>query len=235
MVGVQYLELWKPYAFPAPLEVWQTTVRLVQNGTLPIAILTSMRRILVGYSLSILLGSVIGVLVVSFKYLDKHLGALILGLQTLPNICWLPFAVIWFGLNEKAITFVIAIGSTFAIAMSIESGIKNVNPLYIRAAKTLGATKYKLYRHVVIPAALPQIVVGLKQAWSFAWRALMAGEMMIATRGLGQVLMWGRDLADITQVASVMIVIIVIGLLVDKVVFSTVDKKIRYRWGLLKK
>jgi NitT/TauT family transport system permease protein len=142
---------------------------------------------------------------------------------------------LWFGLNENAITFVIAIGSTFAIAMSIESGIKNVNPLYIRAARTMGASGYKLYRSVIIPAAMPNIVMGLKQAWSFAWRALMAGEMLTATKGLGQVLMWGRDLADISQVMGVMIVIIILGLVVDKLVFSAVEKNMRHRWGLLHK
>lgn len=234
-VGVEWLGVWKPYTFPSPFNVFRSIIKLTRNNVLPIAILTSMRRILVGYFASIVFGVGVGVLIVSFKYLDKHLSPLILGLQTLPSICWLPFAILWFGLNESAITFVIAIGSTFAIAMSIESGIKNVNPIYIRAARTMGAKGYKLYRHVIIPAALPNIVMGLKQAWSFAWRALMAGEMLTATRGLGQVLMWGRDLADISQVMGVMIVIIVIGLIVDKVVFSLIEKNIRHRWGLLNK
>lgn len=194
-----------------------------------------MKRILIGYSTSVLIGSFIGILIVKFKYLDDNLSPLILGLQTLPSICWLPFAILWFGLGESAITFVIAIGSTFAIAMSIESGIKNVNPLFIRAGRTMGAKGFTLYRKIIIPAALPNIVMGLKQAWSFAWRALMAGEMLTATRGLGQVLMWGRDLADISQVMAVMIVIILIGLLVDKLIFTSVEKNIRYKWGLLHK
>jgi len=234
-IGVNWLEIWKPYAFPSPVNVYRSIVFLISNNTLPIAIMTSMKRILIGYTTSILIGSLIGVLIVSFKYLDRNLSPLILGLQTLPSICWLPFAILWFGLNENAITFVIAIGSTFAIAMSIESGIKNVNPLFIRAGRTMGSSGYKLYRHIIIPAALPNIVTGLKQAWSFAWRALMAGEMLTATKGLGQVLMWGRDLADISQVMAVMIVIILLGLLVDKLVFSTIEKNMRYRWGLLQK
>lgn len=234
-IGVNWLSIWKPYAFPSPLNVIRSIIFLTSNQTLPIAIATSMKRILIGYAISVLIGSVIGMLIVSFKYLDENLSPLILGLQTLPSICWLPFAILWFGLNENAITFVIAIGSTFAIAMSIESGIKNVNPLYIRAGRTMGAKGLTLYRKIILPAALPNIVTGLKQAWSFAWRALMAGEMLTATRGLGQVLMWGRDLADISQVMAVMIVIIVIGLLVDKLVFATAEKNIRYKWGLLHK
>lgn len=232
-IGVEWLEIWKPYIFPSPFNVLKSFSRLLETKVLPIAIITSMRRIAIGYFTSIVIGSFIGILIVSFKYLDNHLSPLILGLQTLPSICWLPFAILWFGLNENAITFVIAIGSTFAIAMSIESGIKNVNPIIIRAARTMGASRYKLYRHVIIPAALPNIVTGLKQAWSFAWRALMAGEMLTATKGLGQVLMWGRDLADISQVMCVMVVIIMLGLLVDKLVFSAIEKNIRYRWGLL--
>lgn len=234
-IGVNWLSIWKPYAFPSPLNVIRSIVFLTSNQTLPIAIVTSMKRILMGYAISVLIGSVIGMLIVSFKYMDENLSPLILGLQTLPSICWLPFAILWFGLNENAITFVIAIGSTFAIAMAIESGIKNVNPLYIRAGRTMGAKGLTLYRKIILPAALPNIVTGLKQAWSFAWRALMAGEMLTATRGLGQVLMWGRDLADISQVMAVMIVIIVIGLLVDKLVFATAEKNIRYKWGLLHK
>lgn len=234
-IGVNWFGIWKPYAFPSPINVFKSIVFLTANKTLPIAIATSMKRILIGYSTSVLIGSFIGILIVKFKYLDDNLSPLILGLQTLPSICWLPFAILWFGLGESAITFVIAIGSTFAIAMSIESGIKNVNPLFIRAGRTMGAKGFTLYRKIIIPAALPNIVMGLKQAWSFAWRALMAGEMLTATRGLGQVLMWGRDLADISQVMAVMIVIILIGLLVDKLIFASVEKNIRYKWGLLHK
>ncbi|MBN2285010.1 MAG: ABC transporter permease [Tissierellales bacterium] len=232
-IGVKWLQIWKPYTFPSPAFVLRSLIKLTQSNVLPIAIATSLRRIMIGYTTSIGIGTLIGVLMVSFKFLDKHLSSLVLGLQTLPSICWLPFAILWFGLNENAITFVIAIGSTFAIAMSIESGIKNVNPLFIRAARTMGSKGYKLYRTVIIPAAMPNIVMGLKQAWSFAWRALMAGEMLTATKGLGQVLMWGRDLADISQVMGVMIVIIILGLVVDKLVFSAVEKNIRHKWGLL--
>ena len=144
----------------------------------------------------------------------------------------MPFAILWFGLSEISIIFVIAIGSTFAVAISVKYAIQNINPLYIRAAKTMGARGSKVYTHVILPAALPDIVSGLKQGWSFAWRALMAGEMLSSTKGLGQVLMVGRDLADISQVVAVMIVIIILGLVVDKLVFSRLEKNMRYKWGL---
>jgi NitT/TauT family transport system permease protein len=231
-LGVEVFGIWKFYTFPAPFAVFETLIGLIADNTFGIAIIASMKRIIVGYSISILIGVTMGLIIVRFKYLDEHLSPLILGLQTLPSICWLPFAILWYGLNESSIIFVITIGSTFAIAIAIESGIKNVNPIFIRAAKTMGASGITIYWNVIIPASLPNVISGLKQGWSFAWRALMAGEMLSATKGLGQVLMVGRDLADISQVMAVMIVIIVLGLVVDKLIFGRIEVNIRQRWGL---
>ncbi|MDD3893444.1 MAG: ABC transporter permease [Syntrophomonadaceae bacterium] len=231
-IFVDVFSIWKPYTFPSPLSVMKTLIDLVADNTLGIAIVASIKRIIVGYLISLAIGIVVGLTIVRFKYLDENLSALILGLQTLPSICWLPFAILWFGLNESAILFVIAVGSTFAIAISIESGIKNVNPLYLRAARTMGAQGLKIYWNVIIPASLPSVISGMKQGWSFAWRALMAGEMLSATKGLGQVLMVGRDLADISQVMAVMIVIIILGLVVDKLIFGRIETNVRHRWGL---
>ena len=226
------LRIWKPYTFPSPLSVFETLAGLINDNTLGIAIVASMKRIIIGYLISIIIGIIIGLTIVRYKYIDENFSALILGLQTLPSICWLPFAILWYGLNESAIIFVIAIGSTFAISIAIESGIKNVNPIYIKAAKTMGAKGISIYWNVIIPASLPNVVTGLKQGWSFAWRALMAGEMLSATTGLGQVLMVGRDLADISQVMAVMIIIITLGLTVDKLLFARVESEIRQKWGL---
>jgi NitT/TauT family transport system permease protein len=231
-LGVDIFKFWKPYIFPSPIDVFTTLIALIKDNTIGTAIAASLKRIIVGYSISILIGISLGLIIAKFKYLEENLGPLILGLQTLPSICWLPFAILWFGLNESSIIFVVAIGSTFAVAMSITYAIKNVNPLFIRAARTMGAKGSKIYTQVILPAALPDIVSGLKMGWSFAWRALMAGEMLSATKGLGQVLMVGRDLADISQVVSVMIVIIVLGLLVDKVIFERLEKSMRHKWGL---
>lgn len=231
-LGVDWLRLWKSYIFPSPMAVFATLWELVADGTLGIAVLASAKRIFIGYLLSIIIGSIIGISIVRFKYLDENISPIILGLQALPSICWLPFSILWFGLNESAIIFVITVGSTFAVSIAIESGIKNVNPLFIRAAKTMGAKGFNLYWNVIIPASLPSIISGLKQGWSFAWRALMAGEMISATKGLGQVLMLGRDLADISQVMAIMLVIIVLGVSVDKLIFGRIEFNIRQRWGL---
>jgi NitT/TauT family transport system permease protein len=226
--------LWKPYIFPSPIAVLTTLWELAIDGTLGIAVVASAKRILVGYFLSIVIGILVGLVIVRFKYLDENLSPLILGLQTLPSICWLPFSILWYGLNESAIIFVITVGSTFAVSIAIESGMKNINPLFVRAAKTMGARGFSLYWNVIIPASLPSIISGLKQGWSFAWRALMAGEMISATKGLGQVLMVGRDLADISQVMAIMLVIVVLGVAVDKIIFGRIELNIRQKWGLHK-
>ena len=174
-----------------------------------------------------------GALIIRFSYLERNLKPLILGIQTLPSICWVPFAILWFGLTESAIVFVIVMGSAFGIALSIESGIKNIPPIYIKAAQTMGVKPLALYRRVIFPAALPAFISGLKQGWSFAWRALMSGEVMSASVGLGYTLMVGRDLADINQVMSVMLIIICIGILIDKGIFSLLENHILRQRGLL--
>lgn len=230
--GVDVLSIWKAYTFPAPIDVFKSLYFLSIDNTLAIAIAASMRRLIIGYLLSVVIGLALGLFIVRYKYLGQNIKSLLLGLQTLPSICWLPFAILWYGLSEKTIIFVIAMGSIFAISIATEGAINNVYPLYIKSAKTMGAKGMKLYLNVVVPASLPSIVAGLKQGWSFAWRALMAGEMLVATRGLGQVLMIGRDLADISQVLAVMIVIIAIGLLLDNVVFGRIEANIRQKWGL---
>ena len=123
-------------------------------------------------------------------------------------------------------------GAAFGIAISVDNAIKNIQPIYVKAALTMGASKSQLYRRVILPAALPELVSGLKQGWSFAWRALMAGEVMTTSIGLGQTLITGRDLADINQVMLVMLVIVIIGILIDKCIFSVIEKHLLKKRGL---
>lgn len=231
-IFVELFKIWKPYVFPSPISVIETFVRLLSDNTLTVAMIATVRRMLIGYLIAVVIGVVVGLAIVKSEFLDKNLRPLILGFQTLPSVCWLPFAILWYGLSEKAIIFVTAIGSIFSITLAVESGIKNVNPLYIKAAKTMGATGLRLYLNVIFPASLPFVISGMKQGWSFAFRALMAGEMLFATKGLGQVLMVGRDLADMSQVISVMIVMIVFGLVIEKAIFGPLENQIRIRWGL---
>lgn len=234
-ICVEWLHIWKPYIFPQPIEVFKTMWYLAADNTLFIAITSSLQRLVAGYLLSVVIGVAIGLVIVKYKYIDENFRSLILGLQTLPSIVWLPFAILWFGLTESAIIFVIAIGSIFAISIATESGIKNANPLYIRAAKTMGAEGRRLYFNVILPSAMPSVISGMKQGWSFAWRALMAGEMLIGAKGLGNVLMVGRELGDISQVVAVMIVIVFVGLIIDKAAFGRIEEKMRTSWGLNRK
>lgn len=222
----------KPYAIPNPAGVVRCFLLLLSDGTLPAAILGSLFRVVIGFFISVLLGILLGICIVNSDYLAQNLKPLILGVQTLPSICWVPFAILWFGLSESAIIFVVIMGSAFGIALSIESCIKNIPPIYVKAAKTMGVDSYQLYRYVIFPAALPAFLGGLKQGWSFAWRALMSGEVMSASMGLGYTLMVGRDLADINQVMTVMLVIILIGILIDKGIFTALEWRILRKRGL---
>lgn len=231
-IGVDVLALWKSYAFPSPIGVIISLKDLIKNGSLFWAIISSLRRALAGFIIAVILGIAIGILITNIDYLNRNMKPLLLGVQSLPSICWVPFAILWFGINEAAIIFVVVAGSVFSVSLAVEQGIRMIPPIYIKAAKTMGAKKGDLYRYIIFPAVLPQIIAGLKQAWSFAWRALMSGEVMSASIGLGYSLMLGRDMADINQVMAVMLIIILVGILVDKVAFSMWEKRILKKRGL---
>ncbi|KHD34996.1 sulfate ABC transporter permease [Clostridium acetobutylicum] len=234
-VFVDILGVWKAYTFPSPGEVYNALAYLVKDNTLFIATGASLTRLVIGYIIALFIGIALALVCIKYKYLDENLTPLMLGLQTLPSVCWIPFAILWYGIDERSIIFVTVVGSLFSIAISTISGVKNVNPIYVKAARTMGARGKNLYFDVVIPSALPEIISGMRQGWSFAWRALMAGEMLSATKGLGQVLTAGRELGDISQVMAVMIIIIAFGLIFDKLLFEKVEKNIRYKCGLEKK
>ena len=232
-LGVSVFGFWKPYAFPNPLGAWESLVSIIRQNALLNAVAHSLRRAFAGYFLAVLVGIVPGLLMARFRLVARTAGPLILGVQTLPSICWVPFAILWFGLRESAIIFVIVMGSALSIAISVDLAIRNVSPLYINAAKTMGAKGLTLYSRVVFPASLPALVSGLKQGWSFAWRSLMAGEVMSASIGLGQALTMGRDLANINRVMLIIIVIIIIGVVIEKLVFATIENRISKRLGYL--
>lgn len=193
----------------------------------------SLRRMLVGYGLSMLIGVPLGVLLARVKWVEETLGSLVMGLQTLPSICWLPLALLWFGLNDTAILFVVVMGSLLSITVAVQDGINNVPPGYIRAARTMGTKPLALYTEVLLPAALPTILTGAKLGWSFAWRALMSGELLFVSLGLGHMLMMGRELADMSQVIAVMLVIVALGLMTDIAIFGALETRVRERWGLV--
>lgn len=232
-LAVDVLEITKSYTLPSPLGVAERCIELLEDGTLVQATVNSLGRGFAGYVIAVVIGVLLGLLLHQVKYLQKNLKPMVLGMQTLPSVCWVPFSILWFGLSTKAILFVVIMGATFSIAIAVDNAIKNVPPIYIKAALTMGAKKMQLYRQVILPACLPELVSGLKQGWSFAWRALMAGEVMTTSIGLGQTLITGRDLADINQVMLVMIVIVLVGIIIDKCIFSVIERKMLRKRGLI--
>ena len=226
------LKVWPPYVFPTPQGVVDSLWAGFVDHSFWIAIAVSMKRMLLGYSLSVVLGMVLGLGVASNKFLEETMGGLLVSLQSLPSICWLPLAVLWFGLTEKAILFVVVMGSLLSVTIAMETGRQQMPKIYGMAGRNLGAGGFKLFWHVLLPASLPYILSGLKQGWAFAWRSLISGEMIFVSLGLGQLLMMGRDLNDMSQVIAVMILIITIGYLVDGLVFKTIERRLQHKWGL---
>ncbi len=227
---------WKPvYVLPGPLDVWSELTTEMGTPEFWSALATTMRRAVTGFALAVVVGSVIGIAVARIKVLRAGVGSLITGLQTMPSIAWFPLAILLFGLSEQAILFVVVLGAAPSAANGIISGIDHIQPQLLRVAGTLGAHGWGLYRHIVVPAALPSYVSGLKQGWAFAWRSLMAGELLviIAQRpSLGANLSYARETADAPRLLATMVVILMLGMVVDAV-FSAADARMRRRRGLL--
>jgi len=226
---------WRPdYLLPGPLPVFQ---RLSEDLTQPAfyaGVAITLRRALVGYAIAIAIGSVIGVLVARAPIVRKAVGHAILGLQSMPSIAWLPLAILLFQQSEGAVLVVVILGAAPAVATGLLAGVDHVQPLLVRVGRVMGARGIQLYRYVILPAALPGYVGGLKQGWAFAWRSLMAAEIIniIANQpSIGQQLQFAHDFADSQQLLALMIVIFSIGVTVD-LAFGFADRAIRRRRGL---
>src|SRR5947209_16027759 len=174
-----------------------------------------------------LIGVPLGIALARKKYLEETIGSLVTGFQALPSICWLPLALLWFGLNDKAILFVVVMGSLVSITVAVADGVKNLPPAYERASRTMGTKGLAFYLEVLLPASLPALLTGAKLGWAYAWRALMAGELLFVSQGLGHMLMYGRELADMSQVLTIMLVIMGLGLLTDRAIFGVLERRIR--------
>jgi NitT/TauT family transport system permease protein len=227
---------WKPdYVLPGPVPVFERLAQDLGNRNFDLGIAITMRRALIGYAIAVVIGSAVGILVARVAVLRKAFGSAILGLQSMPSIAWFPFAILLFGLNETAIFFVVILGAAPAVAGGLLSGVDHVQPLLVRVGRVMGARGLRLYRHVILPAALPSFVGGLKQGWAFAWRSLMAGEIIGIVGhqlSLGQQIQVARDFADADQLLALILVILVIGIAIDSL-FGSLDRVIRRRWGLL--
>ena len=230
-----HLSGWKKDVIPGPAAVFSDLWAMLHTALLWQAIGTTVRRAVLGFGLALVIGVVIGALVSRIKPLRAAVGSMITALQTMPSIAWFPFAIILFGVSTEAILFVMVLGAAPSIANGLIAGVDYTPPLLLRAGRTMGLSRIAMYRHLILPASLPSFVAGLKQGWAFAWRSLMAGELLVIILGqpsIGVLLSNYQDQTDMTGAISIMIVILVIGIVVD-MVFSKLDLTIRRRRGML--
>ena len=227
-------KIWSAVLLPDPLSVWDYLKSAMEDGTLLQASLVTMRRLLTGYVIGIALGLPLGLLTARFRFCEDTLGVIALGFQTLPSVCWVPLALLWFGQTEAAMLFVVIMGTLWSVIIATDNGVRNVPPIFAQAARTMGSKQLHTWLQVILPASLPFIVSGMKQGWAFAWRSLMAAEIYVTILsgfGLGHLLHYGRELNAMDQVIGVMFVIVVIGLLADKILFSPWERFLHRRWG----
>jgi NitT/TauT family transport system permease protein len=199
------------------------------------AVVVSASRLAAGFIFSIALGSALGLIMWRYRFMDGLLGPLFLGMQTLPSVCWVPLAIIFFHYSERAVVFVLIMGSFFAVAISLRDGLRTIPPLYQRAGLMLGARSWRLYRYVLLPASLPALASGLRQGFSFAWRSLMGAEFVLAVErhGVGYLLQQARDFNDDGGIVAIMIIMVVIGMLADRLAFARLERKVQQRFGLM--
>jgi len=228
---------WSPVLVPDPLSVWQYLCSAAEDRTLFEALWVTVKRLLLGYFIGVVMGVPLGLVTARFKWAGDTIGVLGLGLQTLPSVCWVPLALLWFGQTEGAMLFVVIMGTLWSVQISTDSGVRNVPPIYQRAAQTMGSRGLHTWMKVNLPASLPFIVSGIKQGWAFAWRSLMAAEIYVTVLtgfGLGFLLHNGRELGAMDQVVGIMLVIVIIGLLADKILFSPWERFLHRRWGTVR-
>lgn len=231
---------WAETALPTPASVLESFFSNLTSPNPPRESIidgtqASLIRLVLGLAIGIVVGTLIGLAMAASRYVQRSIGSFMSGLQALPSISWLPLAILWFQLSERAVLFVVVIGAIPAVAIATAGSVRLVPPLLTRAGRTLGARGWTLYRRVVLPAAVPGYVAGLQQAWALGWRALMAGELLLLAtggRGLGHLLEANRQLQQTPAIFAVMIMIMFVGMAVEAT-FGAVDRRVRGRRGLL--
>lgn len=225
---------WSAVLLPSPIFVGEYIWAALLDGTLLESTWVTLKRLLIGYAAGVIIGLPLGLLTSTSQILEDTLGSLALGFQTLPSVCWVPLALVWFGQTEGAMLFVVIMGTVWSVIIATDHGARNIPPIYARAARTMGSEGFHKWTRVILPASLPFLVSGMKQGWAFAWRSLMAAEIYVTILtgfGLGHLLHYGRELNAMEQVIGIMIVIVVIGLLVDRLLFSPWERFLHRRWG----
>ena len=225
---------WSAVLLPSPVYVAEYIWSSIRDGSLLQATWVTMQRLLIGYFIGVAIGLPFGLLMSANQAIDDTVGSLALGCQTLPSVCWVPLALIWFGQSETAMLFVVVMGTMWSVMIATSHGAQNIPPIYSRAARTMGSDGFHRWTRVVLPASLPFLVSGMKQGWAFAWRSLMAAEIYVTILtgfGLGHLLHYGRELNAMDQVIGIMLVIIAIGLIADRILFSPWERFLHERWG----
>jgi NitT/TauT family transport system permease protein len=227
------LGIFPKVSLPSPAMVAQSFADLFVSAILFTSIGMTIWRLVISFSISIILGVGIGLLMIRFRGFGKTMSSFAVGLQSFPSIAWVPFAILLIGLNDFGIFFVVIMSSIFSLMLSTYSGISNIPTIYLRAAENMGAKGLSLLRFVMLPAATPSLIVGIRQAWSFAWHALIGAEILIAASvGLGHILLVGREFQLMDQIIAAMITIFAIGFVFDRLIFYKLEDKVRDKWGL---
>ncbi|MZD08104.1 ABC transporter permease subunit, partial [Streptomyces sp. SID5785] len=226
-----------PTKLPPPSAVWDEVGDAWLKGELLGYIWTSVSRGLLGFCFALLIGTPLGLLVSRVKFVRAAIGPVLSGLQSLPSVAWVPPAVLWLGLDNSMMYAVILLGAVPSIANGLVSGVDQVPPLFLRAGRTLGATGLRGLWHVVLPAALPGYLAGLKQGWAFSWRSLMAAEIIANSPdlgvGLGQLLENGRTASSMPMVFLAILLILIVGIVIDLLIFSPLERRVLRSRGLL--
>jgi NitT/TauT family transport system permease protein len=225
---------WSPVILPSPLSVAEYLWTSARDGSLLEATEVTVRRLLIGYLIGVAIGLPTGLIMSRSQLISDTIGSLALGFQTLPSVCWVPLALIWFGQTETAMLFVVVMGTVGSVIIATDHGARSIPPIFARAARTMGSEGFHQWTRVILPASLPFLVSGMKQGWAFAWRSLMAAEIYVTILtgfGLGHLLHYGRELNAMEQVIGVMLVIVAIGLLADRLLFSPWERLLHRRWG----
>jgi NitT/TauT family transport system permease protein len=230
--AVFWLEFYPSFLLPSPLMVFQRLVFLASTGALEAATVVTVERLAAGFSIAVALGIAVGVAMVRFKRFGRAMSSFCVGLQSFPSIAWVPFAILLVGLNDYGIIFVMVIASAFSMMVSTYSGIRNIPPIYVKAGRNMGQSGLSLFKNVMMPASFPALIIGIRQTWSFAWHALIGAEILMATVGLGALLEFGANFARMDQIVGAMVMIFVIGFIVDRLLFSRLEDRVRTKWGL---
>lgn len=225
------------YLLPGPDRVGQAIWAGLQTGEIQQAVGNSLWRAFLGFAISVVLGTILGLMLARLPWFRKGFGPLITGLMVLPSVAWVPAAILWFGISTEAMLFVVILGATPSIANGLLSGITQIPPLYSKVGQILGAQGWSTIRFIVLPAALPGFLAGLRQGWAFAWRSLMAAELIAFAPslglGLGQLLSQGRELSDMALVMASIIMILLVGIIVELCFFAPLERRVLRNRGLL--